>query len=169
MLCWSTDALLHPPQLNALPAKAHPALGLVDAAALALWATGFGLEVTADRQKSAWREAKNNKEHSQGFPRDGVWAISRHPNYAGETMLWSAQFLLSVTALTSPASKAYLGGYALPLAAASPVLEYALIRYLSGVPMLEKSMDEKLKDDPEWKKYKDSTPVFFPFIGSRKV
>lgn len=46
---------------NSIPASAHPALGLKDLATVALWVGALTFEVIADRQKSAWREAKNNK------------------------------------------------------------------------------------------------------------
>lgn len=155
-------------QVNALPARAHPALGLVDLAALALWAGAFGLEVTADRQKSAWRAEKDAGEHDEKFVNRGVWAsVCQHPNYLGEVHLWVGQFLLSFTALNSAAGRAYFGPYALPLAAASPLLEFGLIRYISGVPLLQKSMNEKLGDDPEYKKYKATTPRFWPIFGGK--
>ena len=39
------------------------------------------LTVVADRQKSAWRKAKENKEHDEKFITKGLWGISRHPKY----------------------------------------------------------------------------------------
>jgi steroid 5-alpha reductase family enzyme len=47
--------------------------------ALGIWAAGWGLEVVADRQKSAWRARKDAGEHNEGFNHDGVWTWSRHP------------------------------------------------------------------------------------------
>lgn len=68
---------------------------------------------------------------------------------------------------------------------ASPLAEYALIRYVSGVPILEvstrrkpirkwemlmlrlclqKTGDKKYGDDPKWQKYKATVPVFFPSL-----
>lgn len=64
----------------------------------------------------------------------------------------------------------------------SPLFEYLLItkgmprpsscpshtdlagRPVSGVPMLEKKMDDELGNDDNYKAYKDRTPVFFPNI-----
>jgi len=150
--------------INAVPARMHPALGAWDAVALGIWAAGWGLEVVADRQKSAWRARKDAGEHNEGFNHDGVWTWSRHPNYAGEVTLWFGQFLLAAGVLRG-ASAAGFGPWSVGLAASSPVLEYCLIRFISGVPMVEKNMDKKLKDDAEYKKYKATVPCFWPFIG----
>jgi steroid 5-alpha reductase family enzyme len=68
--------------INSLPAKLHPAFGIRDYIGLALWCVGvlefergmnrrrvaaFIFEVTADRQKSQWREEKNNKQHDEKY------------------------------------------------------------------------------------------------------
>ncbi len=60
--------------------RTQPALGALDAFGFALWALGFGIEVTADRQKSAWRELPTSKGR---FIDVGLWSWSRHPNYVG--------------------------------------------------------------------------------------
>ncbi|PWN40624.1 DUF1295-domain-containing protein [Ceraceosorus guamensis] len=146
---WITLTALPVWLINVLPAKAHPALGIVDVAALGLWAAGWGLEIVADRQKSAWREAQKAGKHDEKFISSGTWSVSRHPNYAGEVTLWSAQFLLSVRALSSSSSVGILGPapVLLGLAAVGPLFEYSLIRFASGVPLLEKGMDKKLGDE----------------------
>ena len=66
---------------NAVPPSAHPPLGFRDYVALALFATSFLFELVADIQKSAWRLAKDNKQHDQKFITSGLWSISRHPKY----------------------------------------------------------------------------------------
>lgn len=66
---------------NAMPAGLHPALGLRDYAALGVYAGSFLFEVIADRQKTAWRRAKDAKEHEEQFITSGLWSISRHPKY----------------------------------------------------------------------------------------
>ena len=66
---------------NAMPAGLHPALGLRDFAALGVYAGSFLFEVISDRQKAAWRRAKDAKEHDEQFITSGLWSISRHPKY----------------------------------------------------------------------------------------
>ncbi|KAM0786977.1 hypothetical protein ACM66B_002395 [Microbotryomycetes sp. NB124-2] len=149
--------------VNAVPAALQPRLGLRDFVAAGLWVTAFAYEVVADRQKSQWRAKKDNKEHDEKFISSGLWAQSRHPNYVGEVSLWAAQYLGSTTTLTS----SLIAGPVLPkwmwiAAATSPILEYGLIRYISGVPMLEESGDKKYGSDPKWQEYKKNVPVFWP-------
>lgn len=65
--------------VNSLPPTLHPALGLRDYAALGLIAASFAFEVTADYQKTAWRKAKDTKQHDEKFISSGLWSLSRHP------------------------------------------------------------------------------------------
>lgn len=151
--------------VNSIPKASQPPLGRRDYLGLAIWLVGMGLEVTADRQKSQWREHKEAGIHNEPFIKSGVWSCSRHPNYFGEVTLWAGQFVLSTTAIASAGT--FYPTWAVGLAALSPLLEYGLIRFISGVPMLEQSADKKHKDNPEWKRYKQHVPCFVPFIGSK--
>ena len=45
----------------------QPALAARDLIGAALWLGAFTFEVVADRQKSAWRTARDNKEHDEKF------------------------------------------------------------------------------------------------------
>ncbi|KAG6839786.1 hypothetical protein C0991_011684 [Blastosporella zonata] len=67
--------------VNTLPAPLHPSLTPRDYASLALFTGSFLFEVVADRQKAAWKRAKERKEHDERFIRSGLWAVSRHPKY----------------------------------------------------------------------------------------
>lgn len=153
--------------LTALPVYAvnalgpmQPAFGALELVGLTAWAGAFLYEVVADRQKSAWREGQKNKEHDEKFITSGLWAQSRHPNYVGEVSMWAAMYLIGLRALQSPALPGWM-----PLAAlASPLFEYGLIRYISGVPMLEEKAEKNYGKTKEWQEYKKNTPVFFPKI-----
>ncbi|KAL8278209.1 hypothetical protein RQP46_009382 [Phenoliferia psychrophenolica] len=77
--------------------------------------------------------------------------------------MWAAHFLVAQSTLASPV----ISGRLFPIwmayaTVASPLLEYGLIRFVSGVPILEKTGDEKFGEDPKWVEYKKNTPVFFP-------
>jgi steroid 5-alpha reductase family enzyme len=68
-------------QVNIVPAPLHPGLSCRDYASLGLYAGFLLLEITADRQKTVWRKAQENKEHEEKFITSGLWSLSRHPKY----------------------------------------------------------------------------------------
>ncbi|KAJ7650747.1 hypothetical protein FB45DRAFT_888701 [Roridomyces roridus] len=145
--------------VNVLPAPLHPALGIRDYAAFGLFATSFLFEVIADRQKTAWRHAKNAKQHDEKFITRGLWSISRHPNYVGEVGIWTGIWALATGTLQT----AHFPMGAVVLTAASPLLTWFLLRKVSGVPPLEKAGDKKFGGDPKWQEYKQTVPVFWPW------
>ena len=117
----------------------------------ALWLFGFIMEVIADRQKSAFNQDPKNKGQ---FIATGLWSISRHPNYVGEVLLWTG---IAVIALPTFSGLQYL-------ALISPVFTYLLLTRVSGVNLLEASADKKWEGNEAYEKYKEKTPVFFPFV-----
>ena len=76
--------------------RAQP-LGAWVAAGGLIWAIGFGIEVVADRQKSAFRKDPANAGR---FISSGLWAWSRHPNYCGEIVLWVGVALIALPVLS---------------------------------------------------------------------
>lgn len=59
-------------------------------------------------------------------------------SYVGEVTLWTAQFLTAYNAMSSPAiAGSLIPHWAAYAAAVSPIAEYLLIRFVSGVPLLE--------------------------------
>ncbi|KII89846.1 hypothetical protein PLICRDRAFT_52988 [Plicaturopsis crispa FD-325 SS-3] len=146
---------------NSLPAPLHSPLGPRDYAAVAFFAASFLFEVIADRQKSAWRRAKDAKQHDEKFISSGLWSISRHPNYVGEVGIWTGIWALSTATLQT----AWFPRGTVAVAAASPLFTWFLLRNVSGVPPLEKSGDKKYGNDPNWREYKKTVPVFWPWGG----
>ena len=78
----------------------------------------------------------------------GLWELTSHPNYFGEALLWWG-----------------IGFYALAvpfgwITLISPLAITLLLRFVSGVPMLEK----KYEGRPDWEEYKKNTPAFVPFV-----
>lgn len=120
-------------------------LGIWDLIGLVLFGTGFLMEVMADSQLTEFKKQPGNKGK---LMTTGLWAVSRHPNYFGEALLWWG---FSSYAISLP------GGW---MTLISPILMTLLLRYVSGVPMLE----ARYQSHPEWNNYKSRTPVFFPFI-----
>ena len=119
---------------------------------LALFITGFTVEVVADMQKSAFKAIPANKDK---FITLGLWAKSRHPNYLGEIVLWTG---IAVMSFSSLQGLQYL-------TLISPIFTYLLLVYVSGVRMLEARGDLKWGDDPDYQNYKKRTPtLFFKFF-----
>ena len=113
-----------------------------------LWVVGFAIEILADNQKKIFRENPSNKGK---FISSGLWAWSRHPNYFGEIILW-----LGIAIIAFPSME---GGEFLGLI--SPLFVYVLLTKISGIPMLEKSSDNKWGLEEDYIKYKKTTPILF--------
>jgi len=158
---WITLTALPVYAVNAIPRHMQPVMGIRDYVGIAAWIGSFLFEVIADRQKSDWRTRKDNKEHDEKFITTGLWSISRHPNYVGEVGMWASIYLLASRALFQ--SGAFPTWFAIA-AAAGPLFEYCLIRYASGVPMLEEKAEKNFGKTKEWQEYKKETPVFFPKV-----
>ena len=114
-----------------------------------LFIIGFGIEIIADNQKTAFRSIEANKD---SFITSGLWSKSRHPNYFGEVLLWFAIAVISFSSLE---------GLQL-ITLISPVFTYILLVYVSGVRMLEDMNDKKWADNEQYKSYKKNTPMLFP-------
>jgi steroid 5-alpha reductase family enzyme len=68
--------------LNSTPDDDSKDIGVRDVLGWVIWLFGFALEVIADYTKDVFRSDPAN---SDDFPKTGVWAWSRHPNYMGES------------------------------------------------------------------------------------
>jgi hypothetical protein len=66
---------------------------------------------------------------------------SRHPNYFGEILMWWGVF---------GAAAGSLPWAQVAAASASPLFVSLLLMYVSGVPLLEKSAEERWGDDPAY-------------------
>jgi steroid 5-alpha reductase family enzyme len=135
--------------LAAITTTEHVGVGTVTAIGLLVWVLGIGLEATADAQKSRFRAEPANKGR---FIRTGLWAWSRHPNYFGEILLWVGVAIVALPVLR--------GWQWVTLVA--PVFVFLLLTRVSGVPLLERSADERWGGDPDYQAYKARTPVLVP-------
>jgi len=111
-----------------------------------VWVFGFGVEVTADRQKTAFNSKPENKGR---FINTGFWAWSRHPNYFGEIVLWIGVLIIALPILRGWQWVALI----------SPIFITLLLTRISGIPMLEAHADEKWGGQDEYETYKANTPV----------
>lgn len=154
------------------PAAATP-LGACGYAAAALFGVGFGVEAVADWQKWQFKGDPANKGRWCDV---GLWSQCRHPNYAGEIVVWTSVFLLCAPALVgAPGVGSVFAQYARVLAAAStPAFVTGLLLGVSGVPLAEARNEERFGSLEAYKAYKRDTPLLVPRIsvgagGSRGV
>ena len=110
-----------------------------------IWMVGFILEAGGDWQLSSFKRDSANKGK---LLREGLWSITRHPNYFGDALQWWG-----------------LGCFAVPYGpwAAStllgPLVMTLFIRKVSGVDLLEKNLT---KTKPGFEEYAQTTPAFTP-------
>ena len=135
--------------LVALTSLQQEPFGIVGFIGLGLWIFGFIFQVVADHQKTQF---KANPANEGNFITEGLWSISRHPNYFGEIVLWTG---IAVMALPVMSGLQYVS-------LVSPVFGFLLIYFVSGVRLLENKADKKWGNNSEYQEYKRNTPVFLP-------
>lgn len=123
-------------------------LGWRDLAGGVLWLLGFVFEAAADAELARFKHAPGPKGR---IMTEGLWRYSRHPNYFGEALMWWGIFVLAL------GSK---GGWT---SVASPLLITFLLRFVSGVPMLER----KYRGNPEFQAYARKTNAFLPWFPKK--
>eukprot|EP00187_Rhodella_violacea_P007004 CAMPEP_0174909564 /NCGR_PEP_ID=MMETSP0167-20121228/69163_1 /TAXON_ID=38298 /ORGANISM="Rhodella maculata, Strain CCMP736" /LENGTH=319 /DNA_ID=CAMNT_0016153595 /DNA_START=74 /DNA_END=1033 /DNA_ORIENTATION=- len=126
-----------------------PKLGAADFVGVVMFAVGLLLEAVSDWQKLKF---KQDKEKKGKWCDVGLWKYSRHPNYFGEILLWWGLFAISTPILSN-------GQWAV---LASPLLISVLLLFVSGLPLLEASANEKYGGNPEFAPYRARTSIMVP-------
>ncbi|HET9098627.1 MAG TPA: DUF1295 domain-containing protein [Candidatus Saccharimonadales bacterium] len=124
---------------------------------LVMWAGGFLYEALADYQKYVFKQNPANKGK---WIAAGLWGYSRHPNYLGEITVWLGIYIYCFQGLDSLEKIIGL---------ISPVFIYVLLRYVSGVPVLEKSADKRWGNSDAYKSYKQKTGLLLPRPGAAQT
>jgi steroid 5-alpha reductase family enzyme len=112
---------------------------------IVVWLIGFYWQVVGDRELAIFIAERKDKDD---ILKTGLWSYSRHPNYFGEVVMWWGIYLV-VWPLSG--SLVFIIG---------PLTITLLIRYVSGVPMLER----KYAGNKAYQAYKMHVPVLFPRI-----
>ena len=121
-------------------------LTTLDLVGIAVWTVGFTFECVGDYQLT--NHLASAQPGKKKFINSGLWLWTRHPNYFGEAVLWWGIWIIACSVE---------GGWKTAFA---PAFITYLVRYLSGVPLLEK----KYKGNPEWEAYCDRVNVFLPWF-----
>ena len=138
--------------LPAFLASANPEPGFagVELVAAGLWAVAFAGESTADRQLLRF---KSNEANRGRTCRNGLWKLSRHPNYFFEWLIWIA---FALFASGSP------WGWT---AVACPAAVLHFLFKATGIPLNEAQALRTRGD--EYRDYQRETSVFVPWFPTR--
>ena len=75
--------------------KTHESLSILDFAGIGIWIIGFIFEAGGDFQLAKFKKNPTNKGKVLNT---GLWKYTRHPNYFGDSAVWFAYALFSVSA-----------------------------------------------------------------------
>ena len=116
---------------------------------LALMAGGLGLETLADWQKSVYKA-----RFPKRFCDTGVYRWVRCPNYLGEIVFWTGNFVTSLAAYSSLLRWviAFIG------------LACIVLIMMGSTKRLERSQAQRYGNLPEYDHYAHTVPVLFPFV-----
>ena len=141
-----------------------------DIIGILLFIAGFLIEAVSDYQLSKYiqlkAKAKSENKKIKRFYQGGLWKYSRHPNYFGEVTLWWGIYFISLS--VNSVSFEDIKSFNIPRQVftnlLSPIVINLLLRYLSGVPFLEKY---GFGNDPEFKEYQETTAIFVPWFPKK--
>jgi len=149
-----TVAVVMLPVSYLLDQEDPPGFGAWSAVGAAVFVVGLVVEAVADAQKASFRAREENRGR---FVTSGLWRYSRHPNYFGEMLVWWGLFAYVVPVLHGASYLVVVG----------PVFITLLLLFVSGIPLLERSADQKYGDDPSYRDYKRRTSLVIPLPPRR--
>ncbi len=135
----------------------HAVVSTLSVVGVLIFGVGLCLETVADAQKFTFNQDPKNKGK---WIDSGVWSKSRHPNYLGEMLVWIGLYIYGLTVFEG---KEWLIGLA------SPLFIMTLLLFVSGIPLLEKSADERWGKDKAYQAYKKRVPKLLPVFFWRRA
>lgn len=122
-------------------------LGVLAYIGIALWVLGFYFEVVGDAQLTAFKSDPENKGKLINV---GLWTLTRHPNYFGDSTMWFGIFFIGITSLS--------GLWTL----IGPAVMYCIFRFVTG-PILERKYEGRADYDA----YKQQTSMLIPWFPKK--
>ena len=119
---------------------------------LVIWLISIVGESIADAQLSAFRKDPKNKGKTCDV---GLWRYSRHPNYFFEWIHWFAYVFLALGTPLSIWALTWIG----------PIMMYASLMWISGVPFTEAQALRSRGDD--YRRYQRRTSVLIPWFPKK--
>lgn len=144
LLMWVISTPLLAAQISFLPRS----LQWLDWTGAAFWLVGFIFETAGDAQLARF---KANPENKGKVLSTGVWRLTRHPNYFGDSAQWWGYYLISASAR---------GWWTI----FSPMIMTLFLIRISGVFLLEKTLKET---KPGYREYLESTSAFIPWFPKK--
>ena len=131
---------------------------IIEVIGFLVWVIFFFLEHISDLQKQKFLiNAKKNNLKNQ-VCNVGLWKYTRHPNYFSEWMIWNGLIIASFSSLLVNNSMIVLLGTTTSLLYIT-ILMYQTLVFLTGaIPSEYYSLIKR----PDYKKYKQTTNMFFP-------
>ena len=105
-----------------------PGVGPIAVMGIMLWAVGLMFEAVGDYQLARFKKDPVNATKVMD---QGLWSLTRHPNYFGDALLWWGIGI--VGAETGSGVFGFIG----------PVVMTFFLLKISGVPMLERSLSRR--------------------------
>ncbi len=122
----------------------------LDAIGVAVWTIGLLFESIGDLQLALFKRDPANKGKVMNL---GLWRYTRHPNYFGDFLVWWGIYLIAAAG----------GAWWTVL---SPLLMSFLLLRVSGVTLLEKSLNTRLDG---YTNYVRRTSPFFPWPPRKAI
>jgi steroid 5-alpha reductase family enzyme len=131
---------------------------IIEVIGFLVWVIFFFLENISDLQKQKFLiNAKKNNLKNQ-VCNVGLWKHTRHPNYFSEWMIWNGLIIASFSSLLVNNSMIVFLGTTTSLLYIT-ILMYKTLVFLTGaIPSEYYSLIKR----PDYKKYKQTTNMFFP-------
>lgn len=142
LLMWLISFPLLAVQLPSNPQS----LTSLDLIGILFWLVGFTFEAVGDWQLARFKADPANQGR---VLQSGLWRYTRHPNYFGDAVLWWGFGLLG--------ANSGVGLWTL----LSPALMTFLLLRVSGVTMLENTLEDKKEG---YRRYQRTTSAFFPWF-----
>lgn len=111
---------------------------------------GLLIESLADYQKARFKATG-----SEGIITTGLYRKCRYPNYSGEIIIWWSVFLMILPSLSGLQYLSLLG----------PLCISLLLRFVSGIPLVEQSRRKKFSDQRWYHEYVATTGLLLPRLG----
>jgi steroid 5-alpha reductase family enzyme len=121
-------------------------------AGLVVWIVSVCGEALADRELARFRADPANRARTC---RAGLWRYSRHPNYFFEWLHWFAYVCLAV------------GSPLFWLSFSGPIVMYAFLRWISGIPFTEAQALRTRGED--YRRYQAQTSPLIPWFPKEQL